>query len=216
MVGWKPQAGGVVVNLSDGTTREGSFVAAAEGKNSKIKAQLMGVEKAKLHDLPIDLVGLKVRLSPERAAFFRSINPIFWHGAHPETQRFLFFSTISTPEVNGSASTDSAFYEVQLNISWVKDATKPPLLASDDERRRIFKMAATEGSGFWKELREAIEAIPDDAAEVLDIKMQDWPSVAWPSAHGEVTLLGDALHPMTMCKQITPFLLSLFNCRRSG
>jgi 2-polyprenyl-6-methoxyphenol hydroxylase-like FAD-dependent oxidoreductase len=50
---------------------------------------------------------------------------------------------------------------------------------------------------FEARLKTAVDGIPDDS-EVLEIKLQDWPTQAWDNRQGRVTLVGDAAHAMTM------------------
>lgn len=181
----------------------GSFIAGAEGKNSKIKRQLIGEEKSRLYTFPMGFVGLKMRLAPEKIAPFRNLSPVFFHGAHPNG-KFIFFSTISTPEVNGSKGTENEHFEAQLNMSWIigdDDAELPSL--GPVEKLQAIKNAANEGTGFFKQLREGFKNIPDDT-EVLDVTLQDYVPEPWPSS-SRATLLGDAVHPMTMCK-FSPFV----------
>jgi 2-polyprenyl-6-methoxyphenol hydroxylase-like FAD-dependent oxidoreductase len=54
-------------------------------------------------------------------------------------------------------------------------------------------------------LRKVVEGIPEDST-VLEIKLQDWPTLKWPTHHGRVTLVGDPAHAMTMCKSISLYL----------
>jgi 2-polyprenyl-6-methoxyphenol hydroxylase-like FAD-dependent oxidoreductase len=200
VTGWEEVDDGVIVSLSDGKTVKGSILAGADGKNSNIKRKILGEEKAKLYTFPMGFVGLKMRLAPEKIAPFRDLSRIFFHGTHPNG-KFIFFSTISTPEVNGSKGTENEYFEAQLNMSWnAGDATQDILNLPPAEKLKELKKAATEGTGFFKELREGFNNIPDDT-EVLDIVLQDWMTESWQPL-ASVTILGDAVHPMTMCRYI--------------
>lgn len=194
---WKPTTNGVHVSLSNGTSITGCLLACAEGKNSKIKRTLVGENRSQLYNFPLGFVGVKTRLSPQKMALFRTINPIFLHGAHPDG-RFVFFSTISTPEVNGSKDLKDEYFEGQLNMSWVigENNIEQRNMGAAEKLAEI-KKAGRQGTGFFPQLQEAFDNIPDDS-EVQDIVMQDWPSQDWPSSPC-TTLLGDSVHPMAMC-----------------
>lgn len=201
VAGWTPTTAGVSVALSNGTEVEGWFLACAEGKNSKLKHGLFGDVESQLHDFPLNFIGMRVVLSEEQIMPLRNIGPLIWEGRHHKTRQYLFFSTISTPEVNGSIHTEKPYYEAQLNLSSLADASSNSNKANirADELVRTFKEAATEGTGFFKELKDILLSLPDDTG-ALDIKVQDWISKPWPSHGGRIVLLGDAAHAMTMCK----------------
>ncbi|KAF3020137.1 hypothetical protein E8E14_008313 [Neopestalotiopsis sp. 37M] len=196
VVQWKEDDSGVIATLSDGTQIRGSLLAAADGKNSKIKSELMGTQQAQLHHLPVGFIGLKLRLPASEMKPFTDIAPILWQGAHPHTKYFVFFSPISSPDVNGSAGSEQEYHEAQLNLSWLQKTDDSESTALLDKLGR-FKEAAREGCGFFPVLRDAIEAVPQDV-EILNVSLQDWATQSWRSVGGRVTILGDAAHPMTM------------------
>lgn len=189
---------GVTVHFDDGTHVEGSLLLGVDGKNSGVKRRLVGDEKSKLNPLSIGFMGLTLRLSPEKMKPFRDIHPILWQGTHPGSRYYVFFSMLSTPDANGSRGTTDEYYEGQFNMSWpiVRNGPTPRTAA---EQIAKMKSAAVADTGFFSALREAIIDIPDDTP-VLELKLEDWPTQAWPSLGGKVTLLGDAAHTMTMCK----------------
>ncbi|KAM0426443.1 hypothetical protein ACHAPT_008134 [Fusarium lateritium] len=190
---FEPVDDGVLVRLSNGKTTRGSMMIACDGKNSVLKRSIVDPEHLDFTDLPIELVGCKVRLDPPSAKKLLAVNPIMWQGAHPRTRSFFFFSLNSTPHTNGTTGTDDEYYEAQFNYSWIAEQGQEQPKTSAARLRRLKDV----GSTFFSPLREAIEAVRDDV-QLLDIKIQDWQPAEWDNQGGRVTILGDAAHAMTM------------------
>jgi 2-polyprenyl-6-methoxyphenol hydroxylase-like FAD-dependent oxidoreductase len=199
--GFKPTTNGISLSFADGTAIEGSVLVAADGSGSKTRHLLVGEEQGRLNQLPANFMGVTVRLTEDKARPLREIDPLLFQGSHPDTRYFLWYSTLSTPEVNGSYKTDNSYYEAQLNVSWLVTGPEDAVPVTSAERLAKMKAMARAGTGFEKTLRETIEEIPE-GTEVLEIKLADWPTVQWPNLGGRVTLLGDAAHAMTMCEYL--------------
>lgn len=200
---------GVIVHFADGHCVEGSMLLGVDGKNSKIKRQLLGEEKSRLNPLPVAFMGLTLRLPPEKMQPFRDIHPVLWQGCHPGSGYFVFFSMLSTPESNDSAGTADPYYEGQFNMSWLTERHGQTPKTPQEQLAKA-KEAACASSGMFPLLRQAILDIPEDT-HALEIVLEDWPTQEWPLSEGRVTLLGDAAHTMTMCKSIRLQTISFLN-----
>ncbi|KAF2972369.1 hypothetical protein GQX73_g1144 [Xylaria multiplex] len=186
---------GIVARFTDGSSAHGSMLIAADGSNSITRHLLLG-EAGALHALPARFIGVTAVFSEEEMKPLLSIDPLLFQGAHPGTGYFMWFSVLSTPEINGSAGAAHPWYEAQINLSWLVKGPEDEVPISEADRLTRMKEMARRGSGFHKVLRRAIESLPD-GTPVREIKLADWPTMKW-QGDGLVTLLGDAAHAMTM------------------
>ena len=193
---------GVTVTFADGHRVEGSMLLGVDGKNSRIKRQLLGEERSRLNPLPVAFMGFTLKLPPAQMQPFRDIHPVIWQGCHPKSGYFVFFSMLSTPESNDSAKTDNPHYEGQFNMSWLTEQNGQTPKTPAEQLAKA-KEAACASTGMFAPLRQAILDIPEDT-HALEIALEDWPTQEWPLSAGRVTLLGDAAHTMTMCKSRSP------------
>src|SRR6266487_2039593 len=177
---------GIEVTFRDGTIVKGSMLVGADGASSRTR-HVLCPETAELDQLPIRMLGVTVRLTPEKIKPLRAIDPLLFQGCHPDTGNFFWFSVLSTPEVNGSLG-GKEFYEGQIMLSWKVKGDDDEAPASNKGRMVRMKSMALP---FETRLRAMIEEITEDT-EVTEIKIKDWPNVQWPNHGGKTTLIGDA------------------------
>ncbi|KAF8543670.1 hypothetical protein BDD12DRAFT_725665, partial [Trichophaea hybrida] len=180
---------GVTVAFEDGTTATGTLVVGADGSASQTR-RILAPETHALKPLPIHAIGAEVNYTPEQMAPMLKLDPLLFQAIHPETNDFLWWSILDTPQTSGNGC-----YLVQVSISY--DLRKPgnnEVPASNAERIADMKKRAVH---FASPLREAVLAIPDDNV-ASDVRLADWDLVSWPNNKGRATLVGDAAHAMTM------------------
>ena len=211
LTGFETSPSDVVAKFEDGTTAKGKLLIGADGATSKLR-RVICPETGSLNQLALRFLGATVQLSPSEIAPLRALDPLLFQGCHPDTGTYLWFSTLDTPEVNGSKGVNE-YYSAQLNISWPVLTPEDEVPPTNDEKLAKIKTLA---DVFETKLKTAVQNIPN-GTEVLEVKLADWPCLEWPNSEGKVTLIGDAAHAMTMCKQCfatftTPGLI----CHRSG
>jgi 2-polyprenyl-6-methoxyphenol hydroxylase-like FAD-dependent oxidoreductase len=219
--------GGVEVRFSDGTMTRGRLLVGADGAGSRTR-QILCPGTGSCYRLPVRFMGCTVRLSTEEMRPLKEIDPLLFQGSEPETGVFMWFSVLSTPETNGSGECGSRggdgeggeerekerenenkkesgkekeYFEGQVGLSWIVKTQADEVPGTNEERLGKFKDMAAPFEG---RLRKAITDIPQGTM-VSEVKIQDWEVVDWENHNGQVTLIGDAAHAMTMC---TPPLYS--------
>lgn len=137
----------------------------------------------------------------------RSLDPFFFQGGDPKSDAFLFFSFLDTP-FNNARKNDPDSYECQILISWPfregfmgidQPLDIPP---TNQERIKLMKSLA---EGWTDPFRACVMNIPEDSS-VKAIALEDFvpKKDMWDNLEGKVTMIGDAAHAMTMCKDFVP------------
>jgi 2-polyprenyl-6-methoxyphenol hydroxylase-like FAD-dependent oxidoreductase len=129
--------------------------------------------------------------TPEEGAWAKALDPLLFHGMHPKTSNYIWYSVQEVyEEEDGRKSWDAL-----ILVSWpVKDAKKDAIPPSNRLRIAMMKERAQE---FADPLRRLVHGIPDDSEEVTPLTLADFPAVDW-ETNEKVTLAGDAAHSMTM------------------
>lgn len=127
----------------------------------------------------------------EEGAEARALDPLLFHGMHPKTSNYFWYSVQEVyEEVDGWKSWDAL-----VLVSWpVKDTEKDAIPPTNRLRIANMKERAQEFAG---PLRRLVHGIPDDSEQVTPLTLADFATLDWES-HDKVTLAGDAAHSMTM------------------
>jgi 2-polyprenyl-6-methoxyphenol hydroxylase-like FAD-dependent oxidoreductase len=176
------------VRCSDGEIHIADVVIGADGSGSAIR-RFLCPEKHAVSPLPYRMLGVGTTLTREQVAPLRSIDQLLFQGCEPDTGNFLYCSLLEPSTRETSSCT------VQFNISWPKSPSQEEVFSDNTSRVVALKLRAR---GFAPCLRDAIEAITEETP-VSEIILADWKTPHW-NRCGRVTLIGDAAHPMVMCK----------------
>ncbi|RFU26571.1 hypothetical protein B7463_g9768, partial [Scytalidium lignicola] len=183
--------GTIRVHFKDGTSASGSMLIGADGNNSNVrKCLIRDNQKSSLTKLPVNVIGVVRHFTPEEGVEPHALDPLLFHGLHPKTSNYIWYSVQEVYEEGGQKSWDAL-----VLVSWpVKDKEKdaiPPtnrlMVANIKERARQFSPP----------LRRLVDGIPNDTERVTPLSLADFSELDW-SSHENVALVGDAAHAMTM------------------
>lgn len=173
-----------------------------------------------MNPLPVQILGAATLYTAEEMAGAAEIDPFIFQGSHPESNVFLFFSSmyispfyhkshihtmanllssilvLDTPNNFVESSKDK--YECQIILSWAdsKDIAVP---SDNGERIALMKSLASD----WAEpFRTLVHRLSEDT-EARSIRIADWMFRPLQNrSHPRVVLMGDSAHTMTMCMSI--------------
>ncbi|RAQ58697.1 FAD binding domain protein [Aspergillus flavus] len=180
----------VTAHFEDNSTCKGRLLLSCDGSRS-LSRQILYPTDHEMQPLPVQLLGATALYTPKEMNGAQKIDPFIFQGAHPDTNVYLFFSFLDTPN-NFSDSTDK--YHCQLIVSWA-DSKGIDVPKSNAERLALMKSLTTN----WADpFRSLIHQIPDET-EVVSIRVADWIfSPRRQRGHPRVVLVGDSAHTMTM------------------
>ncbi|KAJ5689849.1 hypothetical protein N7462_004241 [Penicillium macrosclerotiorum] len=179
--------------FADRSTVKGLIAVGVEGSRSMVR-RVLRPDAFNNSPLEIKFTGVAVDLTSEQIKPLRDMDPLLFQGCHPPTGAFFWFSMLETPQVNGTAGTDTEHYRAQICMSWPVKGPEDEVAASNEARLANMKSRA---QGFVAFLQEAVERIPA-GTPVTEIRLADWECLPWNNHGGRVTLAGDAAHAMTM------------------
>ncbi|KAF2705137.1 FAD/NAD(P)-binding domain-containing protein [Pleomassaria siparia CBS 279.74] len=183
----------VTAHFHDGTSATGRTLVGADGARSTIRKCLLGPDHAAINRIPYAATFIQRRFTKEQALFLRKFHPLFLASAHPDN-RFAFFGMHDALDADDPSTWTFFFY-----ISWQSSLEEQDATAGWKDAQRLAqqKQFAKKFCDPWK---SAYEWTPDDAP-VWYVGLTDWdpglPGHRWDNHRGLVTMVGDAVHPMT-------------------
>ncbi len=186
----------------------------ADGIHSHVRTALLShvPHLAANQELPVRFLSVRVIYPVSFALKMRALDPFFFQGGDPQSDAFMWFSFLDTPS-NNSRSDNPDSFECQVMVGWpykkgfmgIEEPLDVP--REGKERLALMKMIA---EGWAEPFRECVLNLPDETM-VQAIRLDDFVprQGMWDNRQGRVTMVGDAVHAMTMCKF---HLLSSIRC----
>ncbi|ORX95308.1 hypothetical protein BCR34DRAFT_607989 [Clohesyomyces aquaticus] len=183
----------VTAHFTDGTSSAGRMLVGADGARSATRNCLLGPKLGAIHRIPYAATFVQMRFTKEQALFLRSFHPLYLASAHPEN-RFAFFGMHDVADSNDPTTWTFFYY-----ISWHSSLEEQDATADWTDTQRLAQQKEFAKS-FCDPWKSAYEWTPDDAP-VWYLGLTDWdPGLEghrWDNHGGLVTMVGDAVHPMT-------------------
>jgi 2-polyprenyl-6-methoxyphenol hydroxylase-like FAD-dependent oxidoreductase len=183
----------VTAHFTDGSSATGRLLVGADGARSTMRQLLLGPELGAINRIPYAATFIQSKFTAEQALFLRSFHPLFLASAHP-SNNFAFFGMHDVADPNDPSSWTFFFY-----ISWRSSLAEQEATESWTDAQRLAQQKEL-SKGFCDPWKSALEWVTDDAA-VWYMGLTDWnpdlPGHRWDNHGGLVTMVGDAVHPMT-------------------
>lgn len=188
----------VVAQLENGGSVMGRLIVACDGAHSRLRQKLL--PNAKNLPIPVGAMGLRLEHDAEQVGRLRVMDPFFLHATSSANNSFAYFSVLEVP---GDPGSNSGKYVVQLVVSWplvegfLGRATVTTIPDINTDRLTLIRDIAQTWAEPFRGI--ALDVLSEDT-EVKPIVLDDWPPPLDLRTTGRTVLMGDALHPMTMCE----------------
>ncbi|KAL7817526.1 FAD/NAD(P)-binding domain-containing protein [Trichoderma aethiopicum] len=185
----------VSARFEDGTSCTGTLLVACDGGQSRVRRALFPDESKLMVQLPVRTMGVKISLTAEQIEPMRKLDLFFLQGGSPSNSSFTYFSVLDVP--GNQIDSDPNIFSCQLHISWPYpgNGTSVDVPATNKERYELMHTYAKTWSEPFRSL-VLNNVHPDTEIKRLDVL--DWAPPLGLRSKGQVVLMGDAFHLMSM------------------
>ena len=182
----------ITAHFTDNTSAIGCMLVGADGARSTTRQCLLP-DRGAINRIPYAATFVQRRFTKEQALYLRKFHPLFLASAHPGNH-FAFFGMQDAVDPDDPSSWTFFFY-----ISWRASLEEQDATADWTNAQRLAQQKEF-AKTFCDPWKSAYEWTPDDAP-VWYMGLTDWdPGLdghRWDNHGGLVTMVGDAVHPMT-------------------